>query len=679
MANRSIFQGSLFYFLPNPSNLTPLRLDILSHQLICHSALILADISSLRSLLKEKSPELSRLFIIVPCNYSSEDQLALLHTIHSTSRRAKLLAIQFHSADWISQCLKLKKIISGELKGENQQNFSSPDSQTSAKVKVEHELDRSAVLPAKKKLKLQPSETAGLPSNYGNYLIDFKGDSSGSRENLPPSPSAATSLRSGERSNSALSSHNSPQKSSTNLNSHLTQPLNEMEAVHSAMGDNWRSYAYRRAINILETWPKYVQTSQDVEELAQTKGIGSKTLEKIREILRSGTVKKLEFFKHDEHVQTIKKFVQIYAVGRVVAQKLYSLGYRTVEKLRQDADSGAPKLNFLTRQQRIGLKHWEDSQKRIPRAEAAEIIDYVQAKLEIILKGALMEGCGSYRRGKNSSNDVDIIVTHENFVDTEEGNSFREQSLQKLVELLQQPENLNSNNGDTLNIPLNNNNNNNNNNSNSNNKNDSKSDSNGHSQNNVFLSDLLHLSGLSTRHHQASLAAFVLLPSTRPHFSGVHRRLDLKFYLRRCYAFALLYFTGSDQFNRSLRYLAMAQGKTLSDHRLAEALRDNNKSNENRDFSGRIWVGNSVECSTEEEIFRQLGVEYVQPHDRNHYHNFHNKISEAEMKGFIKSEEAEEEQEQHQKVKQEDNPPQYTNIISNISEDSNDAVEEISP
>ena len=44
------------------------------------------------------------------------------------------------------------------------------------------------------------------------------------------------------------------------------------------------------------------------------------------------------------------------------------------------------------------------------------------------------------------------------------------------------------------------------------------------------------------------------------------RRLDLKVYPREEYAFALLYFTGSDHFNRSMRHYAKARGYSLSDH-----------------------------------------------------------------------------------------------------------------
>ncbi len=46
----------------------------------------------------------------------------------------------------------------------------------------------------------------------------------------------------------------------------------------------------------------------------------------------------------------------------------------------------------------------------------------------------------------------------------------------------------------------------------------------------------------------------------------IHHRIDLKHYPREQYAFALLYFTGSDLFNRTMRLDVQDRGWMLSDH-----------------------------------------------------------------------------------------------------------------
>lgn len=47
------------------------------------------------------------------------------------------------------------------------------------------------------------------------------------------------------------------------------------------------------------------------------------------------------------------------------------------------------------------------------------------------------------------------------------------------------------------------------------------------------------------------------------------RRIDIKVYPKEQFGFAILYFTGSDVFNRSMRLFADRKGFTLSDHGLA--------------------------------------------------------------------------------------------------------------
>ena len=78
------------------------------------------------------------------------------------------------------------------------------------------------------------------------------------------------------------------------------------------------------------------------------------------------------------------------------------------------------------------------------------------------------------------------------------------------------------------------------------------------------------------------------------------RRIDIKVYPQDQFAFALLYFTGSGEFNREMRTHAEELGYTLSDHGLK-----------------KISTGNFVECKTEEEIFTALKRSFVEPKNRD--------------------------------------------------------------
>ena len=81
--------------------------------------------------------------------------------------------------------------------------------------------------------------------------------------------------------------------------------------------------------------------------------------------------------------------------------------------------------------------------------------------------------------------------------------------------------------------------------------------------------------------------------------SNIHRRIDIKVYNKEEFPFALLYFTGSAFFNRSMRLFARKKGFHLSDKELVDKK-----------------TGKKIECKNEEEIFIKLGVGYKKPEER---------------------------------------------------------------
>lgn len=87
-----------------------------------------------------------------------------------------------------------------------------------------------------------------------------------------------------------------------------------------------------------------------------------------------------------------------------------------------------------------------------------------------------------------------------------------------------------------------------------------------------------------------------------------HRRINIKVYPRRCFGLALLYFTGSDHFNRSMRLFARKKGWTLSDRELKPVTRVNGK---------EVSTGETVICTSEVDVFIALGMEYKDPRERN--------------------------------------------------------------
>ena len=77
------------------------------------------------------------------------------------------------------------------------------------------------------------------------------------------------------------------------------------------------------------------------------------------------------------------------------------------------------------------------------------------------------------------------------------------------------------------------------------------------------------------------------------------RRLDLLLTPADEYAYALLYFTGSDKFNVAFRSHALSRGYTLNEHTMTH-----------------VETGQTVPAETEADIFGALGLRYIAPTQR---------------------------------------------------------------
>lgn len=78
--------------------------------------------------------------------------------------------------------------------------------------------------------------------------------------------------------------------------------------------------------------------------------------------------------------------------------------YRTLEELKRSG--------ILNRQQTIGVAHYKDFLERMSRQEVAEIEETVRELCVSINSGMEVVTCGSYRRGKQTCGDIDLLITH---------------------------------------------------------------------------------------------------------------------------------------------------------------------------------------------------------------------------------------------------------------------------
>ncbi|NWQ92781.1 DPOLL polymerase, partial [Burhinus bistriatus] len=184
-----------------------------------------------------------------------------------------------------------------------------------------------------------------------------------------------------------------------NHNQCITEKLEVLAKAYSVQGDKWRTLGYSKAINALKSYHKPVTSYQ---EACKIPGIGKRMAEKILEILESGHLRKLDHIS--ESVPVLELFSNIWGAGVKTAQMWYQQGFRTLDDIRTKAT--------LTSQQAVGLKHYTDFLERMPREEAAEIEQTVRQAALALKPGLVCVACGSYRRGKPTCGDVDVLVTH---------------------------------------------------------------------------------------------------------------------------------------------------------------------------------------------------------------------------------------------------------------------------
>lgn len=98
----------------------------------------------------------------------------------------------------------------------------------------------------------------------------------------------------------------------------------------------------------------------------QIHGIGDSIAEKIEEIARTGTYRRLSMRTAEQN--TVAAFAQIYGVASKKGQILYDEGARSIDDLRDD-----PERFRLTAAQKLGVQYYEDLLQRIPRNEVSEI------------------------------------------------------------------------------------------------------------------------------------------------------------------------------------------------------------------------------------------------------------------------------------------------------------------
>ncbi|XP_006090052.1 DNA nucleotidylexotransferase [Myotis lucifugus] len=352
-------------------------------------------------------------------------------------------------------------------------------------------------------------------------------------------------------------------RTTLNNRNHIFTDAFEILAENCEFRENEGScLAFMRAASVLKSLPFTIISMKDTEGIPC---LGDKVKSIIEEIIEDGESSEVKAVLNDERYQSFKLFTSVFGVGLKTSEKWFRMGFRTLSKIRSD------KTLKFTRMQKAGFFYYEDLVSCVTKAEAEAVGVLVKEAVWAFLPDAFVTVTGGFRRGKKIGHDVDFLITSPGSTEEEE-----QQLLPKVINLWERKGlllyyDLVESTFEKFKLPS------------------RKVDALDHFQKCFLILKLHHQrvdGGKSSQQEGKTWKAI---------------RVDLVMcpYERR--AFALLGWTGSRQFERDLRRYATHERKMMLDN---HALYDKTK---------RIVL----EAESEEDIFAHLGLDYIDPWERN--------------------------------------------------------------
>lgn len=182
------------------------------------------------------------------------------------------------------------------------------------------------------------------------------------------------------------------------LNEKFIELMEKLADIMLKQGEPFRARAYQKAQETIMAYPHDILSPND---LKGKPGIGETIMEKLNEYVQTGTLRILEREKNNP----VNILAEVYGIGPKKAKDLVEQGITSISQLRENQ-------NLLNDIQKVGLQYYEDILKRIPRSEIEDYKSiFEKAFPNQLSSDGKMEIVGSYRRGAQSSGDIDVIIT----------------------------------------------------------------------------------------------------------------------------------------------------------------------------------------------------------------------------------------------------------------------------
>jgi DNA polymerase (family 10) len=200
-------------------------------------------------------------------------------------------------------------------------------------------------------------------------------------------------------------------------NEEIAAAFDEMADLLAIQAENpFRIRAYRRAVQIVRGLPRELAEMHGTEDFESLPGIGEDLAGKIEEILRTGQLKALEKLRR-RIAPGLRELLSLPTLGPVRVRALNTeLNVCGVDDLKRALADGrlskvrgfGPKIRGRLAQaleERRG-----DMPQRVPFSVATQYSRPLKSFLESIAGVRRVEVAGSYRRGRDTVGDIDVLV-----------------------------------------------------------------------------------------------------------------------------------------------------------------------------------------------------------------------------------------------------------------------------
>ena len=301
--------------------------------------------------------------------------------------------------------------------------------------------------------------------------------------------------------------------------------FNALSDYEKANREPFKANSYKKVVASIKKFNSDIELTE--QNIRSIKGVGDSLYTKINEIITTGSCNLYDKIKDIEDPRKI--FLGIHGVGPKKANELVKAGYKSIQGLRDTKD----KDKILNEVQIMGLNHYEDLLQSIPRGEIEKHEKLLKNVLLKIDQEAELTIAGSYRRKKEESGDIDVLLK-----------AGDKSTYEKLIKRL--------------------------------------------TSHGYLIEHLAH----GTKKYNGI---------SRIGRNGVGRRIDIMYTKPSEYPFAILYFTGSDDFNKMMRKSILEKGMTINEYSL--------KDGETKEPINHVF-------REEKDIFNYLKIEYIEPWQR---------------------------------------------------------------